>query len=257
MIAIISLLTIIALTIIITRIATMALTHTGLSREVAKFQARSALSGVGFTTSESENIVNHPVRRRVILLLMLVGNIGIVTVISSLIITFVSFGESISYMTRFLILISGVAVLIGFVSSKWVDRKLSRLINWSLRRYTHIEVQDYSSLLHLAGEYSVTELYVEPEDWLANRTLLELDLVAEGILILGITRKDGTYIGTPLATTKIEPYDNLILYGRGSCFKRLDQRRRGRLGDREHEKAVEEQLEIVEEEIKEDPAEKS
>ncbi|MFC1614363.1 TrkA C-terminal domain-containing protein [Gemmatimonadota bacterium] len=102
----------------------------------------------------------------------------------------------------------------------------------------------------MAGEYSVTELFVEPEDWLANRTLLELDLVAEGVLILGITKKDGSFTGTPLATTTIEPADNLILYGRVSCLMELDQRRKGKHGDREHEKAVAEQMEIVGDEFK-------
>lgn len=70
------------------RIATIAITYTGLSREAARFQARSALTGSGFTTSESEKVVTHPVRRRIILLLMLLGNAGIVAAISSLILAF-------------------------------------------------------------------------------------------------------------------------------------------------------------------------
>lgn len=52
MFAIASLLVVLVLSLLVTRIATVALTHTGLSREVARFQARSAFSGVGFTTSE-------------------------------------------------------------------------------------------------------------------------------------------------------------------------------------------------------------
>ena len=41
----------------------MALKLNGLSAEVATFQAQSAFSGAGFTTSESEAIVSHPLRR--------------------------------------------------------------------------------------------------------------------------------------------------------------------------------------------------
>lgn len=69
---------IITLSILVTRVATVALTLTltGLSRESAKFQARSAFSGAGFTTTESEDVVNHPIRRRVIMSLMLIGNAG-------------------------------------------------------------------------------------------------------------------------------------------------------------------------------------
>jgi Trk-type K+ transport system membrane component len=85
MISVISLLVVLTLSILVTRIATVALTHTGLSQESAKFQARSAFTGVGFTTNESEKVVNHPLRRRILLLLMLLGNAGVVTAVSSLI----------------------------------------------------------------------------------------------------------------------------------------------------------------------------
>ncbi|NJK33035.1 MAG: potassium transporter TrkA, partial [Deltaproteobacteria bacterium] len=79
MYAIISLLVVVTLSLIITRIATIALMHTGLSRPVSQFQARSAFTGAGFTTQETEHVVNHPVRRRIIRTLMLLGNAGLVT----------------------------------------------------------------------------------------------------------------------------------------------------------------------------------
>jgi hypothetical protein len=69
----------------VTRIATVAPTQTGLCRESAKFQARSAVTGVGFTPTESEKVLNHFVRRRILLMLMMPGNAGIVTEVSSLI----------------------------------------------------------------------------------------------------------------------------------------------------------------------------
>jgi hypothetical protein len=47
MLAIISLLVVLTVSILITRIATVALTRIGLSREAACFQARSAFTGVG------------------------------------------------------------------------------------------------------------------------------------------------------------------------------------------------------------------
>ena len=89
MIPIITLLIIITLSLIVTRIASIALTFTGLSRDAARFQSRSAFSGSGFTTSESELVVGHPVRRRIIMLLMLLGNAGIITIIATLLASFV------------------------------------------------------------------------------------------------------------------------------------------------------------------------
>lgn len=87
MIAVISRL---VLSMTVVRIASVALSLTGISRELARFQARSAFTGAGFTTTESEQVVRHPVRRRIIMLMMLLGNAGIVTVISSLVLSFVT-----------------------------------------------------------------------------------------------------------------------------------------------------------------------
>jgi Trk-type K+ transport system membrane component len=73
MIAVFSFLIILTLSLIVTRIAALALSITGLSSTTAQFQARSAFTGVGFTTLESEAILNHPIRRRIIMTLMLAG----------------------------------------------------------------------------------------------------------------------------------------------------------------------------------------
>jgi len=248
MIPIITLLVVLTVSLLATRIATVALTYTGLSKEVARFQARSAFTGVGFTTGESEKVVNHPVRRRVLLLLMLFGNAGIVTAIASVVMTFVSIEGTGSTFWQLTLLILGLVGLWIIAVNKWVDAHLSKIISWALKKYTKLDVRDYVSLLHMAGEYKVTELFVEEGDWLANRQLHEIRLQDEGVMILGVTRKDGTYLGAPDGTMEINPGDNLILYGRDSAFKELDERQRGRNGDLKQEIAIEEQKKVVEEE---------
>lgn len=75
--SLITLIVIIFLSIIITKIAAQALVNTGLAKEASKFQARSAFTGVGFTTKEAEKVVNHSVRRIIIRTLMLIGNMGL------------------------------------------------------------------------------------------------------------------------------------------------------------------------------------
>ena len=77
MVALIPLFVIITLSIIIVRIGAVALAMTGVSKDLAVFQAQFAFSGVGFTTNKSESVVKHPVRRRIIRLLMLMGNAGL------------------------------------------------------------------------------------------------------------------------------------------------------------------------------------
>jgi K+/H+ antiporter YhaU regulatory subunit KhtT len=234
MLAILSLLLILSLSLLITRIATIALTYTGMTRESARFQARSAFTGTGFTTSESENIVTHPVRRRIILLLMLFGNAGIAAVLTSLILTFVGEDTGSMLTLKLAMVITGVVALWAIASSHWVDRQLSKIIERMLSRYTRLEIRDYTSLLHLAGEYKVSEMHVDPESWLAKQTLANLKLRDEGLLILGIERVSGEFIGTPNGETRLEEGDNVIIYGRDSTIAELSQRQPGIDGDVEH-----------------------
>ena len=53
LIPILSLLVVVAVGLLVVRIGTVALVLTGLSKELAHFQALSAFMGVGFTTSQS------------------------------------------------------------------------------------------------------------------------------------------------------------------------------------------------------------
>jgi hypothetical protein len=248
MIALLSLLSVLVISIVVVRVATVALTLTGLSQELARFQARSALTGAGFTTSESENVVSHPVRRRIIMTLMVLGNAGIITVVSSLILSFVNRdptrGLSGALWFRILILIVGLSVLWWIAHSRWIDRWMSRWITRALKRWTDLEIRDYAGLLRLAGEYAVVELEIESGDWLAEESLQALRLADEGVLVLGIERPDGVYIGAPRGESRLVPRDRILLYGRQDVLDDLDRRRAGEEGDIAHRKAVDEQRRI-------------
>src|SRR5690242_3056015 len=126
MIALVSVLVVVLVSLLITRVATLALTMTGMSRENARFQARSALSGVGFTTSEAEAVVRHPVRRRIVLGLMIIGSGGIVTAAATLILSF-GHGSGGARLSRALILAAGLFALWLLSRSRWFDRGLSWL----------------------------------------------------------------------------------------------------------------------------------
>ncbi|HEO70725.1 MAG TPA: potassium transporter TrkA [Candidatus Hydrogenedentes bacterium] len=233
------LLVIVLLGLVVTRIGTVALTFTGLSRDLARFQARSAFTGVGFTTRESERVLEHPVRRKIIMLLMLLGNAGFIAAVSSLLPVFINApGQGMGILGRLGVLVSGLAVLWAISLSKWLDRQLSRAIEWAIRRWTSLEVWDYPNLLHLSSGYSVCELTVSRDDWLTGKTLAEVRLGDEGAQVLGIRRADGTYVGAPTGATYLRAGDQLVVYGRSEHVAELDQRRAGRQGDEAHEQRV-------------------
>lgn len=248
MIALISLFLVVFLSIFITRIATVALVHTGLSVESARFQARSALTGTGFTTTEAESVINHPVRRRIIMALMLVGNAGLVTVISSLILTFVGAQSEAYTAVKLIFLALGLGLLAWMAFSRWFDRHLSRLIDWALLRWVNLDTRDYVSLLHLSGEYRLVELLIKPGDWIEGLRLMDARPRNEGVMVLAVKNADGAYIGTPSGETVVRAGDTLVLYGRTASLSQLDQRRKGWQGDKAHREAVAEQRQLSKEE---------
>lgn len=238
-----SLLIVLSVSFLCTRLATVALSQTGLTKDLARLQSVSAFTGVGFTTSESEKIVNHPVRRRILILLMIVGNAGIVTAMASLILSFTGVTQAQEGVFRLLYLVGGVALLWVVAKSDWIERVMDRAMRWALSRWTRLWAVDYTELLNLSGDYRVRELDVEEDDWVAGRRLDELNLFEEGIFVLGIHRSDGSYVGVPRGETEIETRDRLVLYGGAEDLGELDERRRGTAGDEAHEEALREQSE--------------
>ncbi|MFA6929250.1 MAG: TrkA C-terminal domain-containing protein [Lentisphaeria bacterium] len=236
-VAVFSLLIIVAITMLITRLAAMALVLTGMSHESAQFQARSALAGVGFTTREAESVVIHPVRRRIIMLLMLAGSISVPTVIAALGVSLFTTIQADHWWWPLLLLLAGLLLLGLFGRSRWMNKRVNALLSWGLKNWTDLDVRDYGSLLQLQNGFAVTELLVKHGDWLEQKTLQEAALSHEGVLVLGIQRIDGTYIGTPRAADTIRMDDTLVLYGQIDLLKKLDQRHAAN-GDRAHKKAT-------------------
>lgn len=241
MIALITFLLVVLFSIIVVRIGTVALKMTGLSRDVAAFQAQSAFSGVGFTTSESEYVVSHPVRRRIIRILMLLGSAGLTSAMATLVLTFV--GNTPEQMiTNGIWLAVGLIALAIFGKSKLVDRGLSWLIERALQRVPGLRIYDYEQLLGLGKGYSIAKLVVKAGGWLEGKKLRELRLSEEGVLVLAIYRKVGereVFIGAPRGDTELRAGDTLICYGPEEILQDLRTRLKGPIGDLKHEQAVE------------------
>lgn len=257
MIAVLSLLVVVGLSLLVTRIASVALTHTGLSEQSARFQARSAFTGAGFTTEESERVVRHPVRRRIIQLLMLLGNAGVVTAASTLILSLVGTDGHGPDPWAMVLLLAGLAVLVTLYRSRWIDRRLSLAIDWALQRYTDVDVRDYSAVLRLRGDYQLVDLHIEDDSWMAGRRLGELRLRDEGLVVLGIERPDGTFLGVPDGDSEITVGSIVHLYGRAEAQQALDERHRGLRGDLEHRDACAQQARIADDEETADRASRS
>ncbi|HHH79536.1 MAG TPA: potassium transporter TrkA [Thermoplasmatales archaeon] len=243
MIALISLLVVILFSIIIVRIGAVALEMTGLSKEMATFQAQSAFSGAGFTTSESEYVVSHPVRRRIIRILIFVGSAGVASAVATLILTFI--GQTQEEATiRLGWLFVGLVVIYLFARSKMIDRGMRWVIKEALSRFTSLKIYDYEQLLGLSRGYSIGEFTVKKGSWLDGKKLEELKLNEEGIVVLGLYRKvedRECFLGTPGGDTRIFRGDKLICYGPEHAVRSLSERMKGKKGGEEHKEAVREE----------------
>ena len=131
MYAVATFLVVAVITLAFTQLATGALIATGVPPEIAAFQARSAFSGAGFTTTEAENVVNHPARRRIIGTTMFAGALGTPTLVVSVLVGLIVPGPG-STVERTLVIVSGSFLIVISVLNKAVRSWLVGLGN----RYT-------------------------------------------------------------------------------------------------------------------------
>lgn len=197
--------------VLISRIASVAIRLTGVPDPVARLQCVSALTGTGFTTGESEMIVNYPFRRKVLMGLMVTGNLGLVSVAATFVVTFIDVGTDATAIARqigAIVLALGVAILL--IASETIDRAMCSTISWFLARTTSLGERDSHRLLDLDGSYSVAEHRVTGTGAI---DLAYLGLAERGLVPLAVRAvEQGTFrqVDAPL---KLRPGDWLIAYG--------------------------------------------
>ena len=224
MVAVASLLFIVAVSFLIVRVSTIALIRTGMSPVSARFQASSAFTGTGFTTTESEQITRHPVRRRICISLMLLGNIGVVSVMATLILSIVLEGRSAPWL-RLAVIFGGLAVLGFLATTRFVDHNIGRAVSWALTKWTELDGRDYAHLLHLGQGYGVMEITIVAGGPIDQMPVGDSVFVESHLLVLGVQHVNGVYEGAPPNELVLQAGDKLFLYGRtdeisGFCERR-------------------------------------
>jgi len=213
---------IVVLALLIVQLGANALVLTGMSQSAARFQAASAFFGVGFTTREAEMVVEHPVRRRIVLHLIIAGNIGITSALATLIVTMVDNDRTGFSLFLLLVLVVGGAVAFGLLLNVgFVKRPLDRLMTRVLKRAGVIRALDYDVLLHVKEGFSVSEVELWEGHPYAGRELRESRPSDAGIVVLGIHRQDGSFVGAPGKDVVLHPGDVAMVYGSDRAVRRL------------------------------------
>jgi hypothetical protein len=112
-------------------IGAIMLEMTGMERSRARFQALSAISGTGFTTSHAEEVVNNPRRRQIVSYLMIIGNAGILSLIIAVII-YVRAGLALPSWEVIVAIVLLIAALVVVIRIGIID-KITGLIIVSIR----------------------------------------------------------------------------------------------------------------------------
>ena len=192
-------------------IGSIALEATGLDRSKSRFQALSALTGTGFTTSQAEMIVEHPKRRRITTYLIFIGNTGIA---AFLILLVLYIRSGITAPSRPLIVLTGIALLILalFFCLGIVDR----LTNVFLRiggKGPDSSSGSVKALYKQADDYTVARLTLGQKSKLAGTQLKDARFEQANVTVLAIERQEGV-VPHPQADEVLSPGDQLLCYGK-------------------------------------------
>ena len=197
--------------LLVIRAGAIGLKLTGMPFERAKFQAISAFTGTGFTTREAETVVNHPLRRTIVSWLMILGNVGIVTVIITATSSFVSSGGS-QLPINLGVLAVGVALIYILVTRTRLLDKWETVVTKRFEGSAAFEDKEVEHLLHFAEGYGLTKMSVRDGSAMDGKTLRNSQLDETGFIVLGVER-GATWISAPFKNLTLESGDRLVVYG--------------------------------------------
>ena len=197
--------------LLICRIGTILLRLTGMDHPKAQFQALSALTGTGFTTRDSEMIVGHEVRRRIVMIMMVLGNAGLIGGVAALINAFRGRELEISLL-RTSILLALIWSVFWIAGRRKLWHRLGERLQHYLQKRPLFRRSTVEELLSIHGDYSVVEILVQPEDHNVGKNLRDTDFRVRKILVLAIERGD-ELIALPAPEERIKVEDKLVCYG--------------------------------------------
>ncbi len=190
---------------------------TGLNKEKARFQTITLLTTVGYTTSESEDVVTSQIRRRVAMVGMVFGYMFSVVIASSIINIvngFIGQNKS-SNFANVVIMVSAVFILFFLTRSKRVTDLINKIIKGRIESYI-AKRQEVNPLyvLDTHGKYVVCEVFItkRPDD-LRGKTMVQAELRQKYDVSVLTLKRHGDIRTIDANKDTIERGDRLIVFG--------------------------------------------
>lgn len=195
---------------------------TGLQDYKARFQVISILTGTGYTTKESELIMQHEGRRKLAQCTMILGYIGLATfipffmgLISDIVMKELTAKEIAILVTFAVVLVLGIRSKSFLI---FIDNKIEALIlKGRIKNNNHKNIYKVLTRSHGFGVYNIL---IEESCIVINKTLEESKLSENEIIVLNVDRGD-EFIAFPTSKLKLKVGDNISIYGRIENIKRI------------------------------------
>jgi len=200
--------------LIAAEIFTVLFRLTGLREDKARFQAISCMTNSGFTTRESELILNSVARRRLARGMMIFGYIFAVTGVSVLVNLFIrSSGDQINWWTLIYSLIFLFVILV-ITRSKWIVRKFDDLVEALAKNKTKGAFYNYVRILEMFHDKLIAEVFVThvPNE-IIGKTLLEMNFRHTYKLNVLLIKRGNTIMDHVVAADQIKKGDHVLIYG--------------------------------------------
>jgi MFS family permease len=209
----------ILISFIVVRIGGFALQLTGIEPDVARFQALSAFSGTGFTTAEAERVVRHRTRRRIVTILIILGNAGLVTIIATLVASFTQVSGYSWFFIRLAIIVLSIIVFYQLIIRSRLGNRIARWFRKPITNYIIRVSPTIEEILHIGKDWSVSTVRIEEKSKHIGLSLAEL-MAKTGVEVLAIERADAA-ITKPHTEEKVADGDRLFVYGTRKAIRSL------------------------------------
>jgi hypothetical protein len=189
-------------------ISTALFIFTGLERKVARFQAISMLTGTGFTTGESELIIDHPIRRKLGAFLILFGAFSLAVIISAItnLLTESFYTMEIAYIA------GGMFALLFILKLPRMQKILTEKLKSELKEHYELGDLPITDVLLLDEDDVVRDISIGENSPFTGKKFNEIIQNEEDIMLLFIKRGD-LNIRSKAPNTTIKQGDRIIVYG--------------------------------------------
>lgn len=210
---------ILLVSVFLVKIGSLLLEITGMDPEWARFQALSAFTGTGFTTSEAEGVVSEPLRRRIISGLMLLGSASIVSLISTFVSSLVK--QDVEHASISIGALAIIALILWRIAaSQRLANLLRRVVKARVEKMELVPTTAIQNLLQHAEGYGIVRVSLDEKSPQIGKTLAELGTTKQDVLVLSIQREEGM-IAVPKGPETLRVGDALLCFGRVNSIARV------------------------------------